>query len=519
MIQRLPWHPVLFASAIVVTVWLDAAVSPYAAARSLGTAIGLAVVLALIGTTVTRSLELGAAGASLLIGLLWSKQLAASAADIVNRMGPLAVVWIVLIGAAAGLGTRILRRKRRTIDRHDVTVFLNRASMLLLIAAVIVGWTGGRLGSFVADLRQGVGPHDWPARSADAPAGPDIYAVLLDGYPRADVLRWAFDISNDEFLEALAERGFDVASSSHSDYMWTHLSVPSALNLAYVEQIPGMAAVADGKAPLQPTMRQTAASNEAFDVAREHGYTTVAVASGFEHVAIRRSDVYLDDGGLNEFEISLLSSTYAGDIVNAIAPGFAAAQQRERIRQSLAALPQIAAITDRGPAFVFAHVPAPHQPTVFGDGGAPVDVPLSGHFFADSPVERGQDETEFRARYRAQLPYLNDLVLSAIDGILARSRTRPVIVLFADHGSASKVDWTTADVGTTDPARVLERTGTLFAALTPGHPNLYPNDISPVDIFRLLFDAYLGTQYGRATPPADGGQTPPIDASVLRNRD
>ena len=57
--------------------------------------------------------------------------------------------------------------------------------------------------------------------------GPDIYAILLDGYPRADVLAHAFDIDNGPFVGALEERGFAVAGASHSDYIWTHTTVPS----------------------------------------------------------------------------------------------------------------------------------------------------------------------------------------------------------------------------------------------------------------------------------------------------
>ena len=82
-----------------------------------------------------------------------------------------------------------------------------------------------------------------------------MYVILLDGYPRADVLDYAFDIDNSAFLDALAERGFTVARDSHSDYLWTHVSVPSALNLAYVEQIPEMHAFIEGArgAPADPS--------------------------------------------------------------------------------------------------------------------------------------------------------------------------------------------------------------------------------------------------------------------------
>jgi len=241
---------------------------------------------------------------------------------------------------------------------------------------------------------------------------------------------------------------------------------------------------------------------------------TVAVASGFEEVAPRRADVYIDGGELNEFEISLLSSTFAGDVLNVVAPDFASGQQRDRIRFNLGVLGDVAG-RSMPRRLVFVHVPAPHQPTVFGPGESGVPVPITPHFFADSPLERDEDPVEFADRYRAQLPVLNSLVLAAVDDILECSKVPPVIILFSDHGSASAVDWNANQPDEADPARLLERTGNFFAALTPGRTDVFPNDISPVDIFRLLYDAYLGTDYGRATPPVEGGQVPPAGASVL----
>jgi hypothetical protein len=273
--------------------------------------------------------------------------------------------------------------------------------------------------------------------------------------------------------------------------------------------------VIDGRLPQQPTIRMSMADNRAFQLADERGYATVAVGSGFEHVAARGADVYLDGGELNEFEISLLASTFAGDVVGAIAPTLASGQQADRIRYNLRVLPEIARSADRAPVLVFAHIPAPHQPTVFDADGDPLPVPLTGKFFGDSPAERGENSDEFLSRYRAQLPYLNGLVLEAVDGILAASNEPPVIVLFADHGSASVIDWNAADPSEVDPARLMERTGAFFAALTPDREDVFPDDISPVDIFRLLFDAYWGTDFGRAVPPPGGGQIAPLDASVL----
>jgi hypothetical protein len=495
---------------------VDSAVSPYAAFRSLGVAVLVATLTWALAGLATRSVRIGAIVASGVVGLLWAKQLATSASELVGRLGLGVVVLGVLIAAVVALVIRIIRRRRTAIDREWGTTILNRAALLLLLATLVIGWVNGHLVAVVDDLDQGVGLGDWPASAEEAePARPDIYAIMLDGYPRADVLEYAFGWDNAELVNGLADRGFRVATESHSDYLWTHTSLPSALNLAYAEQIPAMLEAIEGQAPRQPTLRTTVADNPAFDAARDQGYVAAAVGAGFEELAPRRADVYLDGGQLNEFELTLLASTFAGDLVNLVAPDFASAQQRSRIDGNLDFLPEVARLRGRGPALVFAHVPAPHQPAVVGADGEAVTVPISTSFYADSPVERGEDPDEFADRYRGQLAYLNDRILETVDALIEGSSVPPVIVLFADHGSASEVDWNQTAVEDADPARVLERTGTLFAALTPGREDVFPEDVSPVDLFRLLFDAYFDTDYGRAVPPEDGAQVEPPDASVL----
>jgi hypothetical protein len=55
----------------------------------------------------------------------------------------------------------------------------------------------------------------------------------------------------------------------------------------------------------------------------------------------------------------------------------------------------------------------------------------------------------------------------------------------------------------------------LLAALTPGKTGVFPDNPSPASMFRYLFDAYFGTHFGPAVPPANGGQVTPVDPSVL----
>ena len=224
--------------------------------------------------------------------------------------------------------------------------------------------------------------------------------------------------------------------------------------------------------------------------------------------------MFVDSGDMNEFEVSLLASTFLGDIVNLVAPTFAASEQAARIEHNLDTLPTIAA-ADNGPVFVWAHVPAPHQPTVLAADGSVVAVPLTDTFYGDSPMERGEDPAEFRERYRAQLAYLNGRILETVDAIVSavgRATGHPPVRgswLGVPHG----LDRCGAH-GSRPRARPRADGHTVRDADARA-PDVYPDDASPIDLFRVLFDAYFGTDYGRPVPPDPGGQIPPVDASVL----
>ena len=148
-----------------------------------------------------------------MIALLWSKQLIDAAGGIIGRAGPIVgLVWVLLIAAASW---RWSRTSADGAGGHAMASrqFLNRGAALLVIATVGYGLISGRLPG--ARRRPAPG-HDarrmGRAESDSAAGSPDMYVILLDGYPRADVLDYAFDIDNSAFLDALAERGFTVAA-------------------------------------------------------------------------------------------------------------------------------------------------------------------------------------------------------------------------------------------------------------------------------------------------------------------
>jgi hypothetical protein len=146
------------------------------------------------------------------------------------------------------------------------------------------------------------------------------------------------------------------------------------------------------------------------------------------------------------------------------------------------------------PLFIFAHIIAPHPPFIFDAEGRPQE-PDRPFMFADGSHFRRSGGTleEYRTGYAGYLSWLNRRLLVSIDSIFARSQTPPVIVLQSDHGPGSMLDWSSKE-----DTNVWERTANLTAIYVPGHncPELYPS-ITPVNIFRAVFNCVLRTDYAR----------------------
>jgi hypothetical protein len=96
---------------------------------------------------------------------------------------------------------------------------------------------------------------------------------------------------------------------------------------------------------------------------------------------------------------------------------------------------------------------------------------------------------EYQAGYRGQVIFVNERILEAVDAILAKSETPPVIVIMSDHGPGSMFNW---DVD--QPGCLWERTHNLYAILLPEKDNnvLYPR-MTPVNTFRVIFNMYFGS--------------------------
>ncbi len=464
-------YPIAFAAVLVVQLVIHAGVGPYVAGRTLIIAIAVALLLSVAGRLIFRDPHLGGIFAVLAILLI------VGGTD--PRIAALLGIGMVLLFAQRF----VLRPERRMVRWSAIGRAANAVTAVFVLAIGIQALQVGALGAWAQSLAAETrlpGPATALAVQSDAP---DIYVILLDGYARSDALASVFDHDDTPFTAALADRGFDVAAASRANYPLTAQTLASMFHMALLNDIEAVGPLLDDSTARPPgaVIRETINRNPTFDFLRARGYSIMSISSGFEEVALREADVFIDTGELNEFEIGMLRRTVAGDLLPLVAPDFVSSQYRTRLTRSFGELALIAGESAR-PRFVLAHIASPHPPWVHHADGSPRTVADIDATYADTPASTGLTIPQLKAGYVGAVEYLHAPVIAAVDEIVRRSARPPVIVLFGDHGS-----WIGADGGD-----IRLRFLTLFAARMPDGSRPFPDDIQLVNVFPILLNRVFG---------------------------
>jgi hypothetical protein len=320
---------------------------------------------------------------------------------------------------------------------------------------------------------------------------PDIYYIILDAYGREDQLKIHYQFDNSAFINDLESIGFNVASCSQANYQETQLSLASSLNMDYFENLdssllPGV----HDRFPLVQLIR----NNQVKEFLEQKGYTSVAFETGYHWSEVSSSNIFLQSslssqeglslfGGLSKFELLLIKTTALQILVDAqdVIPQMLRTElehpDRVQYERVLFQFEQLAHLVRmKSPKFVFAHIPAPHHPFVFGPDGEFVQ----NGYPEISSVDWG---IWSQPLYQDQIAFINDQVLKIVAGLIEESETPPIIIIQGDHGP--------------ERTRGQIRLAILNAYYLPGEvaEKVY-EDISPQNSFRLIFDEYFGTDFG-----------------------
>ena len=316
------------------------------------------------------------------------------------------------------------------------TRFVNFASAILLVvslAAAIavtapyVGRASSNSDESVEYLASHLLPDGVPPVSASL--RPDIYYIILDSYGRDEALD-GFD--NSQFLNELRRRGFYVASEALSNYPYSIRSIPSSLNLSYLEDL---------------NYRGDLSDLSLIEFAEKNALTAILKAIGYKYIHFRSGTHVTNDSKVADVEFTFSPS---GVLIGAASDDSRGQFVSMRFWRALAdttllrpVLGRVFLVADTtpyswwsprralqmfemlssgvetdGPKFVFAHIMKPHRPATFDRHGNH----LSGnrvHEVGSRTVALSDEFSDAHDlsvpnAYIGQLIYINALVLSAI---------------------------------------------------------------------------------------------------------
>ena len=467
---KIPWHVFLISIYPVLTLYAQNVTEIQVSYiwRPLFASLGGALLILLVFMLFFKNWYLAAAITSILVIMFFAYGHAYIGLKDIPFAVPFArhrllmPLWAVLLGFGIWLVIRRLQQPEKA------TPVLNMVAIIaLLFPLVQVGTYFVRLHKSQVEMsEQGFPGLELPFNQPP----PDIYYIILDAYGNTDTLRKLMDFDNTEFLKALRAQGFFVADCSQSNYASTQLSLVSSLNLDYLSAfrdafIPGSGDQSNLSAYLKGN-----ATRYTLDAL---GYQIVAFETGFAWSEWYDADLYLSPSrtlwsGWNEFEdllvkTSALRALY--DMNKQLRPEEETSPHYTRVLYVLDSLKVLPSMP--GPKFVFVHLLMPHDPFDFDEGG---------EYYTGS-WSSGSREPYFEG-YRRQVIYISKVIPEVTATIIANSPTPPIIIIQGDHGPSYYYD----DV---------ERMGIMNAYFFPQGSEYLYKTITPVNTFRILFNAYF----------------------------
>ena len=309
---------------------------------------------------------------------------------------------------------------------------------------------------------------DIPVQISDVENKPNIYFIILDEYAGSIQLKNDFNFDNSNFSIELEKRDFFVGTESFSNYPNTSLSVPSIMNMIYLDFIPDKLGKDSKNIRVVEKMIN---ENNVMKILQANDYKITTL----DGVVGRIPNTYLAD-------ITLCSSIF--DINPDIRKNFALVYVpivglqelvfSEVIRSKLEC--SFSALIDfnedpKNPDFVVAHLRFPHSPYLYDSFGNSISI-----------NDRGDKNA-----YLEQLKFANKKTLEIIDSIQERS-SENIIIVISDHGYRPYINWENPTIDD-----YIRGFNILDAYYLPGEEK--HEKIAPVNIFRTIFNSYLEMNY------------------------
>ena len=403
-----------------------------------------------------------------------------------------------------GIGSFLIIRTKRTLD--NATSIVNTISIVFI--TVIVAMVGieafgcdecliqqtyslGIFSNQIMDSTLYFEEHSFSVSESDSL--PNVYYIILDGYPRNDVLKKHLDFDNSEFIDFLKQREFYVAENSYSNYSLSSTSIPATMNMNYINFLADE--LGEDSRSYDPLLGKDFglyADNQVIKNFKSMGYKVAKIGS----VPMYLHEMPLADLSLCYKSIHLMDNRLFDTVARTSMIGYFIERwsedlQRQIILCAFEELPKISSYYEE-PVFVWSHIMLPHFPLIFGANGEPITPGESLLVMNNPHVFEGTDSSwNIKQQFLQQLQFANKKSIKLIDKILENEK-QSIIIIQSDHGSAFDVD---LDDPTDDD--VHQRLSNINAIYFPDEKprEILMNDQTNVNTFRIVFNSYFGSDY------------------------
>jgi hypothetical protein len=334
--------------------------------------------------------------------------------------------YLVLSAAAAPVVARWPHERARIV--HDGLTVAGLAVLLGTLFVVARAYVFER--PFPPPVAAAVAHLSSPLPTGSVPgAHPDVFHLVLDGMGRPDVLEKEYGMRIDAQLAEFRALGFHIDSAvGHANYVQTHLSLASMLNVDYLDELTTIPSMGNFREPLRELLWRARVP----DLFTRLGYHVEFIGPGSRSEGAFASADRCDCPQLwfSEPEVGALTLTPLKVFLR-----FGLGQERffQRSLHVFEAFERRQ--TASAPRYVYAHAMLPHPPFVSDERGQFQNPrrPLSG---ADGTYFPGTAD-EYRAGYRAQATFTLRRTLDAVTRVLAqadRDGREVVVIVHGDHG-------------------------------------------------------------------------------------
>lgn len=309
--------------------------------------------------------------------------------------------------------------------------------------------------------------------------GPDIYFIMLDGYPGNDSLKKNNDYDNVEFISNMESIGFVNQKKFFANYPHTFLSLPSMLNMKYLNYLtPILKDSRDQSIPYS-----MGSNNDVMNIAKNLGYLTVSFDSGWGFTRDMKSSELKLCGDNQFFNSEFIINIAKHSILN---PIYVKLYETDHLELKLCAFENLPLIKQRtnSPLFVFAHIFLPHPPYYFDSNGKINDMETLD-FNLDHPINLRKD------LFLEQLLFTNNKVFDVSQKIIEINKNS-VIIITSDHGTAFTFEGKEENWASPTDDMILERMDNIFLIYEyDKDDSKFQNLHSSVNIFRYVFSNYF----------------------------